>query len=419
MGLRRPLISRRLLAAAAVLALVGAVAGCYSPTIEDGSLACASGSICPRGFVCRESDKLCHRHADAAAEKVSADAPVESAPTDAHDAAAEVVLTDAHDAMVDNVPADAHDAAVDSGPPDARDAPVESAPTDAHDAPVDSGLPDTRDAGFEAPPGPKSNGSACAQPSECASEYCVDGVCCNAACTERCKACDIATSRGTCTHVTSGQPRGIRATCAGSGPCAAGSCSVASPTACTYPGDETTCRSASCAGATFTARGGCNGAGACSNVVTVSCGDLACNASGTACLTACTSDNQCVTTARRYCDDSRCVSGRANGARCQAGAECASQRCVDGYCCNDACQGSCQACDVAGHLGACWPVPSGTPYGGRPPCGGTGDCAGSCNNLTSGQCFFPGPQQSCSCPSGVSGTCDGTGGCQLLVGVCI
>ncbi len=129
----------------------------------------------------------------------------------------------------------------------------------------------------------------------------------------------------------------------------------------------------------------------------MSCGDFDCNAGGTACLTTCTSDNHCATTARPYCDGGACVSGRVNGARCQTAAECASQRCVDGYCCNDACQAPCQACDVAGHLGACSPVPSGTPYGGRPSCGGVGSCAGFCNNLASGQCFLPGAERSCVC----------------------
>ena len=406
----------------AVLALVAAVAGCYSPTIQDGTLACAGGTVCPRGFVCREPAKLCFRtHADAAAEKVG-DAAVDSAPTaDARDAVVDSTPTaDAHDALVDSTPTvDAHDAVVESAPTDARDAVVESAPTDSRDAAVETAPTDARDATVETAPGPRTNGSACAQSSECASEYCVDGVCCNTACMERCKACDLAASRGTCTQVTSGQPHGTRATCAGSGPCASGACSAASPTACTYPGDETTCRSASCAGATATARGGCTGAGSCAAVATTSCGDFVCNAGGTACLTTCTSDNHCATPARPYCDGGACVSGRVNGARCQAAAECTSQRCVDGYCCNDACQGSCQACDVAGHLGACWPVPSGTPYGGRPACGGAGACAGFCNNLASGQCFFPGAERSCPCPSGVSGTCDAAGGCQLLVGVCL
>ena len=93
------------------------------------------------------------------------------------------------------------------------------------------------------------------------------------ACAEQCKACDVATSRGTCTQVTSGAPHGVRGACAGTNSCA-GACSAASATACTYPGADVTCRGASCAGATLTLRAGCNGAGACPATATMSCGDL-------------------------------------------------------------------------------------------------------------------------------------------------
>jgi len=151
----------------------------------------------------------------------------------------------------------------------------------------------------------------------------------------------------------------------------------------------------------------------------MSCGDFVCDASGAACRTSCTADNQCATPARPYCDGGACVSGRSNGARCQTAGECASQRCVDGFCCNVACQLPCQACDVAGHAGTCWPVPNGTPYGGRASCGGVGSCSGYCDGLSSGQCSYPGATQSCLCPNGITtGTCDGTGQCQTVLGLC-
>jgi hypothetical protein len=218
-------------------------------------------------------------------------------------------------------------------------------------------------------------------------------------------------------QVTYGQPHGVRGACAGSGPCA-GSCTSASAIACSYPGDAVMCRAASCVSGTSTTRAGCDSAGGCATAATASCGDFVCNPAGTACLTACTSDNQCASSARPYCQDGACRASRTNGARCQAAAECASQHCVDGYCCNDACQISCQACDVAGHAGTCSPVPTGTPYGGRPPCAGTDACAGYCNGLPSGQCAFPDRTTSCACPVG-SGTCDGAGRCQTLAGICI
>ena len=392
-------------AAIALLVLIGAAAGCYSPSISEGTLACAEGGKrCPDGFVCRD-DKLCYR---SYAGDAPADQPVDAMQMDVPDAA-ELDVRDAAELDVrDAAQLDTRDAAEldvrDAAQPDVRDAAPET--------------PTGGDAGPDAPGGNGGLGTACTAAAQCASGICVDGVCCNETCAERCMACDVAPSRGTCTQVTSGQPRGARTACAGAGAMCGGACSSASATACTFPGDAVTCRAASCSGATSTARAGCNGAGVCPAATTASCGDFACNATGTACLVTCTSDNQCATAARPYCDAGACVSGRPNGARCQIAGECASSRCVDGYCCNDACGASCQACDVAGHLGTCWPVATGTPYGGRAPCGGTNPCAGYCNNQPSGQCFFPGSATSCPCPL-VTGSCDGMGACRTLGTLCL
>ena len=535
--------------AAAVFALAAGVAGCYAPSIEEGTLACASGNRCPRGFVCRDQGnlKLCYRTpADAAVTDANAggDVATDGAHTDTRDAAADIApeVATTNDGATSDIAADtatdivtAGDGGSDStggdrglgsscnaggqcasgvcadgvccrgacsgrceacnlqdnvgtctavaagvsspnGHPACPTDPVESCDRDgtcdgnrgcqlrragtscgssscnagmATPAPTCDGLGQCLSSSLRPcapyacngsaacfdscttssqcqPPnscvagscGPKGNGSSCGQASECASQHCVDGVCCNEACTEKCKACDVGTP-GVCTQVPSGQPHGTRGSCAGSGTCA-GRCSAASATACTYPGDETICRSASCSGTMATARAGCNGAGSCPGAVTTSCGQFVCDAAGTACLSACASDNHCATAARPYCDGGVCVSGRSNGARCQTAQECANQRCVDGVCCNDACQLPCQACDVAGHGGTCWPVPGGTPYGGRPPCGGTGTCAGYCNNLPSGQCFFPGSDKNCVCPSGLgSGTCNAMGDCRIVGGLCL
>ena len=48
-----------------------------------------------------------------------------------------------------------------------------------------------------------------------------------------------------------------------------------------------------------------------------------------------------------------------NGAACATGSQCLSGHCVDGSCCNSACGGACQACDVTDAVGACSPIPSG------------------------------------------------------------
>jgi hypothetical protein len=77
------------------------------------------------------------------------------------------------------------------------------------------------------------------------------------------------------------------------------------------------------------------------------------------------------------------------GAPCQAGPECASGWCTSGVCCASASCGQCSACNVAGHLGTCHHVPTGT----ADP---NGQCAAQ-------------PAASC----GRDGTCDGAGQCRL------
>ncbi len=53
----------------------------------------------------------------------------------------------------------------------------------------------------------------------------------------------------------------------------------------------------------------------------------------------------------------------ANGDVCGVNGDCASKLCIDGVCCNTACAGACEACDVT--AGTCSPVTSGAPHGAR------------------------------------------------------
>jgi len=48
---------------------------------------------------------------------------------------------------------------------------------------------------------PRANGSSCAGNAECASDQCVDGICCSEACTETCRSCRVPDAIGTCTDV--------------------------------------------------------------------------------------------------------------------------------------------------------------------------------------------------------------------------
>ena len=84
---------------------------------------------------------------------------------------------------------------------------------------------------------------------------------------------------------------------------------------------------------------------------------------------------------------------------CVAGTTCAP----DGYCCNTACGGSCEACDIQGFLGTCTPVASGAPHGNRSGCGTDATCKGQCAGRVDALCSYPtGPCGGGSICSGVN-----------------
>jgi hypothetical protein len=47
----------------------------------------------------------------------------------------------------------------------------------------------------------RDNGQACGMNAECSSGFCADGVCCNSACNDTCKSCNLAGTIGVCTLV--------------------------------------------------------------------------------------------------------------------------------------------------------------------------------------------------------------------------
>jgi hypothetical protein len=61
-----------------------------------------------------------------------------------------------------------------------------------------------------------------------------------------------------------------------------------------------------------------------------------------------------------------------------------SGNCVDGYCCNNACSGSCDACNISGSIGSCTLVSAGS--AGNPSCspylcnGSSAACPSSCSS---------------------------------------
>ena len=235
--------------------------------------------------------------------------------------------------------------------------------------------------------GPQPLGASCASATQCTSGHCVDGVCCDGSCDGQCEACDVG-SGGMCTPV-SGTPHGSRAPCLGVGTACEGTCDPSNSAGCTYPGNSTTCVDAGCSNGTETVTAGCNGSGSCPMATTVACSNpAACNSASTGCANACNSDSQCPSSAP-YCNSGACLTTKANGETCQGAADCTNGNCVDGYCCDGACEGQCQACDIAGSVGACTQVGAGQPHGTRQPCTGAGTaCGGTCTTQSATACTF-------------------------------
>jgi len=309
----------------------------------------------------------------------------------------------------------------------------------------------------------KVRGRACTMASECATGNCIDGVCCDGACTGQCEACDVAGSVGTCSAV-SGVPRGIRAACGGAGVgtvCGA-RCDGVSRTTCTFTSASTLCGADRCADGVETRTGTCNGAGTCA-ITTASCGTFACGTiacrttctinadcaaghqckgstcvpleglgtdctSGTACTTGHCVDGVCCATAS--CVGSCALAGHKGtcalvvGSACTVAGECGTGHCVDGRCCDAACDGQCEACDVAGALGTCSPIGA-APHGARAACdAGSGkpctarSCDGARDRKTCAA-FAEGPTTTCAAPRCnatkffPASTCDGAGTCAV------
>lgn len=117
----------------------------------------------------------------------------------------------------------------------------------------------------------------------------------------------------------------------------------------------------------------CETSGTCSHQVAQTPPDLclgfACDATTKHCKTTCSGSADCAATYE-------CIAGRCTKS-CAAPADCLGGTCSDGYCCDVACSGSCQACDVSGSEGTCSVAVVGTDpkdeclgYG----CDGSGSC---------------------------------------------
>jgi hypothetical protein len=205
-------------------------------------------------------------------------------------------------------------------------------------------------------------GQQCASFGDCASGHCADGVCCNTDCNETCKTCSLATSRGTCAFVPSGNedPVGAPAcvssdmqgrSCDGAGTCANLPKPAGKP--CTAGGQcgsgfciDGVCCNSQCAAQCYQ----CDRTGYVGSCVPTLNGDvdhsasMPCDSAGQSC----NGSGQCT------------MGKKPNGSTCGAASECTSNFCVDGTCCVSACTSTCQSCGVPGSLGACVNLPAGS-----------------------------------------------------------
>ncbi len=260
-----------------------------------------------------------------------------------------------------------------------------------------------------------ADGDACTQNAQCNSGNCVDGVCCASTCPGQCEACNVPGFEGACTPVT-GAPVMGRPACSGQGDCR-GACNGSNGAACAFPQNEVVCREASCTDATATLTAYCNGAGQCPASQNVSCseeclGDLCADGE-------CDENSDCAT--GEVCRATVCVPADEDGTSCQFDSDCSSGLCVDGVCCNQACGGQCEACDVAGLEGICSVVAAGdAPHGARQACASDGSaCGGTCDGTRRTGCGYPDGVE-CrpgSCTSGtatLAAQCNGSGSCPDL-----
>ncbi len=319
-------------------------------------------------------------------------------------------------------------------------------------------------------------GQACAHGNtDCANGACVDGYCCNVACTDACDVCARALgapANGTCGAATLGY--------AGDPPCAGGYvCNGSSdtcPTTCSADGDCTsgyfcgnagTCQPQKASGGSCNTTAGadclkalcrecttgncvdgvccdtaCSGScqvcskalgasadGTCSTAPagyagSPTCTPYSCSGASDICPSGCTATSGCAQGA--FCTNGECQGTELAGAACGSNGACVSGFCVDGVCCNSACTGQCEACDVDGSEGACTPV-AGNPHGrSRPACptgSATSPCAAAlCDGNTRTSCAgFVGSSVACvaaSCMQGVAtlpSSCDGLGNCPAPV----
>jgi hypothetical protein len=207
----------------------------------------------------------------------------------------------------------------------------------------------------------KMNGDICVGANECQSGACPghDGVCCNVACDQICKACLAAKTglaTGSCGAVVHAEdPDGECDDLVGPVSCGANGTGCNGDTnapGCIFYKSGTQCGAADCANGAQTQAQVCDGLGSCVAQSPLPCSPYVCDLSATTCLTACQGDGDCVLT--HYCDGNHaCRVKQPNGEGCTATNQCQSGFCPvqDLVCCDSACDSTCEAC-VQGKTGS-------------------------------------------------------------------
>jgi hypothetical protein len=281
------------------------------------------------------------------------------------------------------------------------------------DAGSDNTPPPKMDA---APPTGADIGEKCTTRTQCQSGICVDGVCCNEACTGTCRSCNVTGSVGTCTNVPDNEDPRDQCKPDPASPCKRdGMCDGEG--ACRKTAVGTECAPATCTGSIEFSNRTCDGNGACAAATMKTCAG-GCMAG--VCPAPCGPNNPCQT--GLFCDaTSVCRPKKTMGLPCMTGDECSLGFCVDGVCCGSACTGTCQACNLPGAVGNCTPVPS-----GQDPnteclkenslCGRIGGCdgAGACALATLGTPCGTNGGMACTGTTETQRACDGRGMCQSM-----
>ena len=220
---------------------------------------------------------------------------------------------------------------------------------------VDAKVTQPTDGGPQPPPA----NLTCTVGAQCASGFCVDGVCCDKACDGSCESCALTGKVGTCSPIKNATDDscGGHSICDATGACRkllGKSCAVSNECASGYCIDGVCCGSAACGTCQACAVPGSEGT--------------------------CAPIPKFTDDADSGCSDDQTCDGLGqcrskNGTKCGASAECTSLQCVDGVCCNDACDGTCYSCNQQGHAGTCTPVNGAEDPSANVACTGSSICS--------------------------------------------